>query len=150
MSIVETARSEVQASGGYARYNKFERSFRKRNPHKDEEERNISLENEKFRSKIEKMKPRVGENSVWQAEFRDNDKYRRLRCKYEEGRKSKCELQISETPFLADPYLQLLNQLGRSRSAKKLGESKEPVRRPKHVKLEHDKLFILPYYDAPK
>ncbi len=39
------------------------------------------------------MKPRVGTNDVWQAEYKDKYNYRKLRSRYEDN-KSKGELTI--------------------------------------------------------
>lgn len=43
VNITKSKRTEVSAQGDYSRYNSIERSFRKRNPHKDETQRKILL-----------------------------------------------------------------------------------------------------------
>lgn len=85
----------------------------------------------------------MGNHDEWQDEYRDKDHYRRLRSRYEEGNKSKGDLQIEKEPFLPDPYLKYIERLSPAS-----GEQTERASsgRPKHVRLEKEKLFILPTF----
>jgi hypothetical protein len=132
----------VQAQGQYSRFHRFEREFRRKNPFKEEEERQISLENDKIKRHIDATKPRVGSNGEWQAEYRDKHNYRRLRSRYEEG--SKGDLQIEQEPFLPDPYVKYIQRLSPSPSEKNIEGGSSG--RPRHVRLEKEKLFILPTF----
>jgi hypothetical protein len=75
----------------------------------------------------------VGNNDDWQAEYKDKHNYRRLRSRYEEGAKSKGDLQIEKEPFLPDPYLKYIERLSPSSSEK--DTERAASSRPKHVRL---------------
>ena len=46
VNITKSKRAEVAMTGPYSRYNNNERSFRKKNPYRDETQRKITIENE--------------------------------------------------------------------------------------------------------
>jgi hypothetical protein len=133
MSISSRGRNEVTAQGQYSRFHRFEREFRRKNPYREEEERQISLENDKIKRHIESLKPRVGNNEEWQAEYKDKNNYKRLRSRYEEGAKSKGDLQIEKEPFLPDPYLKYIERLSPESSGRE--SERAASSRPRHVRL---------------
>lgn len=89
------------------------------------------------------MKPRIGNNDDWEEEYKDKNHYKRLRSRYEEGNKSKGDLQIEKEPFLPDPYLKYIERLSPASGEK---TERASSGRPRHVRLEKEKLFILPTF----
>ena len=91
------------------------------------------MENDKIKRQIDSLKPRIGNNEEWQEEYRHSNNYKRLRSRYEEGAKSKGDLQIEKEPFLPDPYLKYIERLSPEQNGRET--ERLELSRPRHVKL---------------
>jgi len=69
---------------------------------------------------MEKARSKIGNHSLWEADFKENDSIRRRMCRYGDDKGSKGDLEIEKQHFLADPYKVLLGQMEQSRSNKSL------------------------------
>lgn len=145
-AISTTPNHQIIKEGEYCRYNKFERPFRKSIPERTETERKIQLENEKYLKHLVNIKPTVGSVSEWQKNSKNKELYRRISSKYnnDDDRKAKQTLKVDNEPFLLDPYRKFLDHVSRSGSHHKLKES--ATSRPRYVKVEKERLFILPAF----
>lgn len=86
----------------------------------------------------------MGSNDDWEDEYKDKNNYRRLRSRYDEGNKSKGDLDIVKEPFLPDPYLKYIERLSPASGERKTERAASS--KPRHVRLEKEKLFILPTF----